>query len=98
MIALALLHHLAITNNVPLERLAEFFSSLGRSLIIEYIPREDPKVQRLLALRNHSFPGYCRQGFEEAFQRYFSIDRTDPIENSGRRLYLMTRLSPASLQ
>ncbi len=97
-IALALLHHLAITNNVPLERLAEFFSSLGRSLIIEYIPREDPKVQRLLALRNHSFPGYCRQGFEEAFQRYFSIDRTDPIENSGRRLYLMTRLSPASLQ
>ena len=94
-IALALVHHLAITNNVPLEKVAEFFASLGRSLIIEYIPRGDPKVQRLLALRNHSFPGYCRQGFEEAFAKYFSIDRADPIANSGRRLYLMTNLSHA---
>ena len=85
-IALALLHHLAITNNVPLEKLAEFFASLGRSLIVEYIPRDDPKVQRLLALRNHSFPGYCREGFEKAFAKYFSTYRNDPIANSGRRL------------
>ena len=94
-IALALLHHLAITNNVPLEKLAEFFASLGRSLIVEYIPRDDPKVQRLLALRNHSFPGYCREGFEKAFAKYFSTHRNDPIANSGRRLYLMRNLSPA---
>ena len=94
-IALALVHHLAIANNVPLERLAEFFASLGRSLIIEYVPRDDPRVKRLLALRNHSFPGYSRKGFERAFERCFSIDRTDPIASSGRRLYLMTRMSGA---
>ncbi len=90
-IALALVHHLAITNNVPLEKIAEFFGSLGQSLIVEYVPRKDPKVQRLLSLRNHSFPGYNREGFEKAFGRYFSPERAAPIANSGRRLYLMSR-------
>lgn len=90
-IALALVHHLAITNNVPLEKIAQFFASLGQSLIVEYVPRKDPKVRRLLALRNHSFPGYNREGFEKAFGRYFSTERAAPITNSGRRLYLMSR-------
>lgn len=87
--ALALVHHLAISNNVPLVDLAEFFASLGRWLIIEFIPKEDSQVQRLLMTREDIFPSYNKDGFEEAFRVYFNIHECRPIEGSKRILYLM---------
>ena len=86
---LALIHHLAIGNNTRFERLAEFFASLGRSLLIEFVPPDDPMVLRLLAMRNHTFPWYTQGDFEAAFGRYFRVRKTDPIADSKRRLYLM---------
>ncbi len=87
--ALALVHHLAISNNVPLPDVAEYFSQLGRWLIVEFIPKEDSQVQRLMATREDIFPLYHQRGFEEAFQSCFSILKTQPIPGSKRILYLM---------
>jgi hypothetical protein len=90
-IALALIHHLAISNNVPLDRLAEFFARAGRHLIIEFVPKSDSQVQRLLATREDVFPTYDLAGFERAFAGFFEIlDRTG-IEGSERTLFLMQR-------
>jgi ribosomal protein L11 methylase PrmA len=90
--ALALIHHLAISNNVPLEQVAEFFADAGRWLIIEFVPKEDSQVKRLLSTRQDIFPNYTFEGFEAAFRRYFNIRRVDPIQDSNRRLYLMEKL------
>lgn len=51
LMALALIHHLAIANNVPLNNVADFFAQLGRDLIIEWVPKTDVQVKRLLAAR-----------------------------------------------
>ncbi len=88
--ALALVHHLAIGNNTRFERLAQFFASLGRILLIEFVPPDDPMVVRLLAMRNHTFPWYTQAEFEVAFSRFFRIERTDSVADSQRRLYLMS--------
>jgi SAM-dependent methyltransferase len=48
-LALAVIHHLAITNNVPLPLLADFMAAGARHLIIEFVPKADSQVQRLLA-------------------------------------------------
>lgn len=88
---LALVHHLAITNNLPLGMLAEYLASLGRWLLIEFIPKEDPQVQRLLASRVDIFPQYSAGGFEPAFQEYFVTHRREPVGESGRWLYWMER-------
>jgi hypothetical protein len=88
-LALALLHHLAISNNVPFAKIAEYFSRLGHFLIIEFIPKTDSQVQRLLATRKDIFPNYNREGFESEFSRYFSIQDSMNIIDSDRRLYLM---------
>jgi hypothetical protein len=88
-IALALLHHLAISNNVPLDRLAGFFARAGRHLIIEFVPKTDSQVQRLLATREDVFPGYHQAGFEQAFAGRFTIMEKRDIEGSERTLYLM---------
>ena len=88
-LALALVHHLAISNNVPLPRLAEYFRQLSERLIIEFVPKSDSKVAKLLATREDIFPNYHRAGFEEAFQQIFEIQATEPIPGTDRILYLM---------
>lgn len=90
-LALALVHHLAISNNVPLERIASFLASIGSSLIIEFVPKSDSQVQRLLSSREDIFSSYSKSGFESAFLNHFAIERSVQIEGSERWLYLMRR-------
>lgn len=89
--ALALIHHLAISNNVPLEKIARFFASVCRSLIIEFVPKNDSQVQRLLSSREDIFPEYTREGFERAFGALFSIIDSREVSGSERVLYLMAK-------
>lgn len=92
-LALALVHHLAVANNVPLGSVAEFLSRLCEWLIVEFVPKNDSQVQRLLASRADIFPDYTRAGFERAFASRFAVERTVPLEESERILYLMRRSS-----
>lgn len=89
--ALALIHHLAIGNNVPLGELARFLSYLGPTLIIEFVPKSDSQVQRMLSTRKDVFPEYTREGFEKAFSERFQIVDQWPIPDSDRIIYLMER-------
>jgi hypothetical protein len=84
-------HHLAISNNVPLEGAARFFARLGRSLAVEFVPKTDSQVRRLLATRADVFPRYTRAGFESAFATCFETIDVRPLEGSERVLYLMRR-------
>jgi hypothetical protein len=87
--ALALVHHLAIANNVPLALIARYLSKLGRRAIVEWVPKEDEKVQRLLVGRDDVFPDYSREGFEAAIEGPFHVSEVAPIGDSGRSLYLL---------
>ena len=90
-LALALIHHLAIANNLPLSRLAGFFGELCRTLVIEFVPKTDSQVQRLLASREDIFPNYTQEAFEQAFRRYFEIRAVSKIRQTERMLYRMER-------
>ena len=93
-LALALVHHLAISNNVPITGIAHFFSLLCKVLIIEFVPKQDFQVQRMLAMRKDVFEGYNQKTFEEEFERRFSILESVPIRDSERILYLMRKKEP----
>jgi hypothetical protein len=92
LLALAVVHHLAIGHNLPLDRVASFLARLGRSLIVEFVPKSDSQVQRLLRDRPDIFPDYTREGFEAAFRNSFRIERAVPVADSKRTLYLMAAL------
>jgi ribosomal protein L11 methylase PrmA len=92
-LALAVIHHLAISNNVPLPQLARFFAARAKWLVIEFVPKSDSQVKRLLASRKDIFPEYTREGFEAAFKRHFRIHKNEPVQDSERHLYLMEVLS-----
>ena len=89
--ALALVHHLGISQNLPLNRIAEFFAGICITLVIEFVPKTDSQVQRLLATREDIFSNYTRAAFEAEFAKYFVLTDSVRIKDSQRTLYLMQR-------
>lgn len=89
--ALALIHHLAIGKNISLQMLAAWFYELAPQLIIEFIPKEDDKTQILLQHKKIAFPDYTVTGFETAFAVKFSIERKEAVAATKRLLYFMKR-------
>jgi len=90
-IALALVHHLAIGRNVPLPMISRLMARLSPHLIIEWVPKSDRMVERLLAAREDVFADYSPEGFRAAFRTDFEIVEETPIEDSGRVLFRMRR-------
>ncbi len=88
-LALALVHHLAISNNVPLGKISKFLKKISHHLIIEFVPKSDSQVQRLLRSRKDIFENYTVEGFEEAFGYDYDIIQKRSITGSDRTLYLM---------
>lgn len=88
-LALALIHHLVIGNNVPLPRVVQFLRDCGKWLVIEFIPKEDSQVQKMLAMRQDIFSDYTQAGFEAAFKASFDILASAPVAESNRHIYLM---------
>jgi hypothetical protein len=87
-LALALVHHLAIGRNVPLPRLAAWVSRLGRAAIVEFVPKDDPQTRRLLRSRRDVFADYTQEAFEAAFAGRFRLEAKAPLPGSSRVLYL----------
>ena len=87
-LALALVHHLAIGNNVPLPGVAQMLATLGRHVIIEWVPKPDPQVQRLLSAREDIFDGYTEDGLVAAFAAVGmrAVQRAE-VGGSGRTLF-----------
>lgn len=89
--ALALVHHLSISNNVPFTQLAEYLATLGKNLIIEFVPKDDSQVRRLLASRLDIFDRYNEKCFEEDFSMLFKLVKKETIKGSKRSLYLFKK-------
>lgn len=87
--ALALIHHMAIANNVPLKEVARSFADLGEYLIIEFVPKQDSQVIRLLSSRLDIFPDYTLEGFKQAFSEYYTVVDEQPVQGSERTMFLM---------
>jgi len=90
-LALALIHHLAIARNVPLDRISALFARLSEWLIIEWVPKSDPMVAGMLAHRGDIFSEYEESTFRSALQANFEFVRSEPIPESGRLLHLLRR-------
>lgn len=92
--ALALIHHITLSGNVPFFKSAEFFAAFSENLILEFPTREDSWVQSLLVRKrefiNH-FDFYREDNFENAYSNFFEILKIEPLKDSHRILYLLKR-------
>ena len=90
-LALALVHHLCIGKNIPFEKLVSFLEKTAHSIIIEFVPKEDEKVQLMLQGRKDIFGWYTEEAFLNAFEKSYMLVRKSPAGNSGRTIYLFRR-------
>ena len=89
MMALALIHHLTITYNIPFHMTAQHLRNYDSDLIIEFVGREDSQVQKLLCNKDHSYEQYNREAFEEAFFALFQCSAQNDIVGTKRTLYYL---------
>lgn len=89
--ALALIHHLAIGKNIPLRNIADMFYSMGSFLIIEFVPKEDEKIQLMLQQKKDIYESYNQENFLAAFSERFSLVDGKDISGSNRSLYLFQK-------
>jgi ribosomal protein L11 methylase PrmA len=90
-LALALVHHLAIAKNVPLRFIAGWLQPMGEHLIIEFVPKDDEKVKLLLQNRKDIFDEYSLGNFRSIFAEKYKIVKEEKVGNTSRILFLMTR-------
>jgi SAM-dependent methyltransferase len=87
-LALALVHHVAISANVPVKEFLDYLVSLGCSLVIEFPTRDDPMVQKLLAPKREGLhPDYDRSFFERSLAQAFDVERSEVLASGTRVLY-----------
>ena len=90
-LCLALIHHVVITANVPLEEFVDWLARLSDQLVIEYVSRSDDKVKTLLRNKQDKYHDYSRENLEATLAQRFSIRRQLPLESGNRFLYWCSR-------
>lgn len=87
-LALALVHHVAIAANVPVAEIVDWLASLDSALVIEFPTREDPMVRKLLGpKRDGLHPDYERGNFERVLAASFDVERRERSSSGTRLLY-----------
>lgn len=89
--ALALIHHLIISKNIPFDYISRCFSRLAPNLIIEFVPKEDSQVKKLLSTRSDIWENYTEDIFRDEFLKYYSKFEKYNIPDTKRAIYLFQK-------
>jgi hypothetical protein len=88
-LCLALVHHLALSANVPLPELVGWLRSLDATLVVEFVTPDDPMARQLIERKRAGLHGdYRRETFERLLREAFTVERTEELAAGARLLYL----------
>jgi SAM-dependent methyltransferase len=86
-LCLALVHHVALSANVPLGEFISWLAALGTDVVIEFVSKDDAMSQRLLRNKEDVFPDYTQPSFEAHLERQFVVVRRQVLGDGSRTLY-----------
>lgn len=90
-LCLAVIHHLALTNTVPLPEIVAFLRDFDAPLVVEMPHRDDPMAARLLSRkRSGLFDHYDVPEWENALEQRFTVLARETLPSGTRTLYLCT--------
>jgi hypothetical protein len=87
------MHHLVITRNIPLAEFLDWLVDLAPCGVIEFVPKQDPMVCKLLALREDIFGDYNWEFFRDRIAQRARIDQVCTLRQNGRMLLSYVRRS-----
>jgi len=90
--ALAVVHHLLVTEGIPLQEIVAFLHRLTEKfLLVELVDSSDAMFGSLVRGRDALYAHMSLEAQEQAFVRQFSIIRSVPMTGMQRRLYFMEK-------
>lgn len=90
-LCLALIHHVVISANIPLAEFVDWLAGLTGKLVIEYVSRNDDKVETLLRNKQDKYQDYSRESLQANLERHFVIRRRTDVNDGNRTLYLCVK-------
>ncbi len=87
-LCLALVHHIVIGANIPLQEFIEWLASLGASLVIEFVTKDDVMVKTLLRNKQDQYDDYTPQCFREYLDYAFDVRHFETLDSGTRILFL----------
>lgn len=90
-LALALIHHLAISHHITFEQLSGWLAEIGKAVLLEFVPIDDPQSRSILGDRAANFDWYNAARLEDALRERFTIRSCTALPESSRTLYLLER-------
>ena len=91
LLALAFEHHLAIAKNIPLSETVNWLISLAPKGLIEFVPKNDQTIQKMLKFKGDIFPDYTEDNFKKFIEKKAKIVSIKEITSSGRKIFQYER-------
>jgi SAM-dependent methyltransferase len=89
---LAVVHHLIVTERIPLNEVFSIASALtSRYAILEYVSKEDPMFHRLLRGRDALHADFTQEMFERLCRQHFTVIEKQDLKGQLRCLYLLRK-------
>ena len=87
MLALAFEHHLAIAKNIPLEQTLKWLINIAPKGLIEFVPKNDETIKKMLLLKGDIFNDYNEQNFKDIILKKAKIVSEHNVSESGRKIF-----------
>jgi ribosomal protein L11 methylase PrmA len=91
LLALALVHHMAIARNVPLGEVVALLTTLAPEGVVGFVPPTDSRAQALFRGREEIFRDYTLETFVHLLQQRAHLVRREAIPHSDRVLLWFSR-------
>jgi hypothetical protein len=89
---LAVIHHMLVTERVPLPEIMKMAAQLTTKLVVvEFIEPEDSMFRQLARGREHLHHDLTRAQFDQVCQREFHIVRSMRLPGAHRSIYLLQK-------
>ena len=87
LISLAFEHHLAIAKNIPINQIIDWHLQIAPIGLIEFVPKNDITIKKMLSLKNDIFPNYNIDNFRNILEKKSTIVKENNISESGRTIF-----------
>jgi hypothetical protein len=89
---LGLLHHLIISERIPIEKILKTLSLLSKKyLLIEFIDKDDKKFIEIANYNLNLYNFFTEDYFEKKIKKLFIIKQKQKLKNSKRIIYLLRK-------
>ncbi len=92
MLSLAFEHHLAIAKNIPLDQVIKFLTNIAPRGLIEFVPKDDETIKKMLLLKGDIFKDYNELNFKNILSKLAKINSETAVSSSGRKIFEYSKL------